>query len=548
MAEIIPFKLGGGKVNEKAPVHEQIDSLDDSAAFLIEQSIQDIKRVNDPTRARLARNLGEILSHFGRTQLHLGDMMALALDTQNVKAVERLGRFRIKPGKEPTASTLKNLSHKLHDYVSIVTATATLTGESRAKLLVQLFDGTRFSKCEEPDGSSQTVEEQISKHLNRYATFIFEKYRVQDYFTGVRKYNAEPTLLTKKEFWETGSNYTFQVSHDGWKTSSFPEIRLFSRIRATAKGCYWHAAKGEIPAECEKQACVVVGLETFSLGIYPTGSRNEPNLVFASKPDTGVFIPERGFSKTFGVIPDDAGIWKYFPFQRNRQHYKNLRPNRRLPNRHAISYEDQIQQALSEPNEWGNDHFFEVEDNFDLSWIANEWDEIGRNKQLARQVYFGQSGYKLSKKVQRVSSSSIRDIFLTERTDIMTCPLSAFNTKFDTSRAISPPETLLAELEINLWYEGYNTTFDESEDKRWATMTDYEWDVDEDGNEFYREFQREPFEDSILERLESHTKALCTAYFGWRQEITSDITERSKVALEITEAKLKELRASQKKD
>ena len=38
------------------------------------------------------------------------------------------------------------------------------------------------------------------------------------------------------------------------------------------------------------------------------------------------------------------------------------------------------------------------------------------------------------------------------------------------------------------------------------------------------------------------------AYFDWRQEITSDITERSKVALEITEADLKERRACQKKD
>ena len=59
MAEIIPFKRGGGKVNDKALVHKQIDNLDDSAAFLIEQSIQDITRVNDPTRIKLARNLGK---------------------------------------------------------------------------------------------------------------------------------------------------------------------------------------------------------------------------------------------------------------------------------------------------------------------------------------------------------------------------------------------------------------------------------------------------------------------------------------------------------
>ena len=158
MAEIIPFKRGGGKVNDKALVHKQIDNLDDSAAFLIEQSIQDITRVNDPTRIKLARNLGEILSKFGRTQLHLGDMMALALNTQNVKAVERLGRFRIKPGKEPSTSTLKNLSHKLHDYVSIVNATATLTSESRAKLLVQLFDGTRSPSLRSQTGASKLLK------------------------------------------------------------------------------------------------------------------------------------------------------------------------------------------------------------------------------------------------------------------------------------------------------------------------------------------------------------------------------------------------------
>ncbi len=549
MAEIIPFQPGGGKVSDKAPVHKQIDSLDDSAAFLIEQSIQDIKRVNDPTRARLARNLGEILSHFSRTQLHLGDMMALALNTQNVKAVERLGRFRIKPGKEPTASTLKNLSHKLHDYVSIVTATATLTGENRAKLVVQLFDGTRFSKFEESEGSSQTVEEQASKHLNRYATFIFEKCKVQEYFTGVRKYNAVPTSALKKQQEETGNKYAFQVNHDGWKSNSFPEIRLFSIIRSTSPGLYWHTnEEGEVPAQCEKEECSIVGLETVSLGIYPIGKSNQPNLVFASTPTTGVLIPSRNFSKIFDVIPDQLGIWKSYPLHRNRRFYERLKSKPAFSRLHGISYEDQIERALNSPSHFGNDHFFQVKEKLDLSWIANEWDDIGGDQVLAHQVYYGQSRFELSKKVQRVQPSSIRDIFNLERSNVMTCKWSAFNTYFDTSRAISPPDTMLAELEINLWYEGYNTTFDDSEQKYWATMDDYELGIDDEGNEYRREFQRQPFEDTILERLEDHTEELCAAYFEWRQEITSEIRERSKVALEITEVKLKELRSSKKKD
>ena len=549
MAEIIPFKRGGVKMNDKAPVHKQIDSLDDSAAFLIEQSIQDIKRVNDPTRTRLARNLGEILSQFGRTQLHLGDMMALALDTQNVKAVERLGRFRIKPGKEPTASTLKNLSHKLHDYVSIVNATAALTGESRTKLAVQLFNGTRFSKFEESDGSAQTVEEQLSKHLNRYATFIFEKYRVQEYFTGARRYNAEPTGTSRKEREKTGKNYTFKVNHDGWKSSSFPEIRLFSIIRSISDGLYWHTnEEGDVPSQCEKEECVIVGLETVSLGIYPIGNSNQPNLVFASTPTTGVLIPSRNFSQTFDVIPDQLGIWKYLPLHKNRSFYESLKSDPAFSRWHGNGYKDQIEKALTTPSRFGYDHFFQVKEKLDLSWIANEWDDIGGDQELAHQVYYGQSRFKLSKKVQRVSPSSIRNIFNLERSDVMTCKWSAFNTRFDTSRAISSPATMLAELEINLWYEGYNTTFDDSEQKYWATMDDYEWEIDDDGNEYRREFQRQPFEDTILERLEKHTEELSDAYFDWRQEITLDIRERSRVALEITEAKLKELRSSKKKD
>ena len=72
--------------------------------------------------------------------------------------------------------------------------------------------------------------------------------------------------------------------------------------------------------------------------------------------------------------------------------------------------------------------------------------------------------------------------------------------------------------------------------------------VDEDGNEYIEEYYPEPYEETILELLEKHTSEFSEAYFNWRQEITSDINERSKAALEITEAKLKELRASKKKD
>lgn len=550
MAEIIPFKQGGGKVNDKALVHKQIDSLDDSAAFLIEQSIQDIKRVNDPTRIKLARNLGEILSQFGRTQLHLGDMMALALNTQNVKAVERLGRFRIKPGKEPTASTLKNLSHKLHDYVSIVNATATLTSESRAKLLVQLFDGTRFSKFEESDGSIQAVEEQISKYLNRYATFIFERYRVQEYFTGARKYNAEPTLLKKEERENTGKNYKFAVAHDGWRASSFPEISLFSRIRSVSEGLYWRVGENEIPSECTKEECKIFALENFSLGIYPTGKGNEPNLVFTSIPMTGVKVHGLDTVQFFNLIPDDYGVFRFLPLSKPREFYEGLEPNPQIGilKRYGKTYEEQIQMALEKPSLWGRDYFFEVTESLDLSWIANEWEEIGGDQKVAKMVHFGQWNHHLSKKVQRVTASSIRQIFNVERGDVLTAKNHAFKTAFDTSRAISPPQTMLAELEINLWYEGYNTTFDESEHKYYATHPLPYPEVDEAGNEYIEEYYPEPYEETILELLEKHTSEFSEAYFNWRQEITSDINERSMAALEITEAKLKALRASKKKD
>ena len=66
MAEIIQFRAGSRKMNEKVPVHQQIDSLDDSTAFLIGQSIQDVKRVNDPTRLKIARNLAHLVA---RTQM-----------------------------------------------------------------------------------------------------------------------------------------------------------------------------------------------------------------------------------------------------------------------------------------------------------------------------------------------------------------------------------------------------------------------------------------------------------------------------------------------
>ena len=111
----------------------------------------------------------------------------------------------------------------------------------------------------------------------------------------------------------------------------------------------------------------------------------------------------------------------------------------------------------------------------------------------------------MSKKVQRVTASSIRQIFSVERGHVLTAKNHAFKTAFDTSRAISPPQTMLAELEINLWYEGYNTTFDESEHKYYATHPIPYPEVDEDGNEYIEEYYPEPYEETILELLEKHT-------------------------------------------
>ena len=49
----------------------------------------------------------------------------------------------------------------------------------------------------------------------------------------------------------------------------------------------------------------------------------------------------------------------------------------------------------------GSDDFFEVTESLDLSWIANEWEEIGGDQKLAKMVHFGQWSHRLSKKVQR---------------------------------------------------------------------------------------------------------------------------------------------------
>ncbi|MDB9891491.1 hypothetical protein OAD74_08975 [Alphaproteobacteria bacterium] len=526
-------------MNEKVPVHQQIDSLDDSTAFLIGQSIQDVKRVNDPTRLKIALNLGEILSRYDRSRLHLGDMMAMALDTQNIKAVERLGRFRISPGREPSASTLKNLSHRLHDYVSIITATASLTGDNRSKLLVELFEGTRFSAFEETDDARQSVEEQLSRYLNRYATFIFEKCKVQEYFSESRRYNAVPKPLGLKEREEKKRNYTFEVNHDGWRSTGFPEINLFSKIRSVAEGYYRRVEVDEIPNECKREKCMILGLESIGLGIYPTGASNEPNLVFTSIPSTGIILQENNFTDIFRVIPDHTGIWKYYPFSRNREHFEAL------SKRHFLlggSYEQQIEKEMSQPARFILNHYFELSEELDLSWITNGWKQIGGDARLAERRYFGQAPHLLGKNLKRVSASSIRDVFNVSRDSIITNNRSVFQTRFDTSRAISPPDTMIAELEINLWYDGYNTTFDDSQAKDYATMLDYEWDIDENGDEFRREFRPQPFEDTILEQLENNTEELSHAYFEWRNEISLETRERSKIALELTEVRLRQLR------
>ena len=527
---------------DNKPGHKQINDLDTRGAFIIERAIEEDRHVKDPTRLKLATNLGTIIASYPRAALNRGDLAKLALGTDNIKPSERLGRFQITPNKEPSASKIKFLSRQLHDYVKLVSTIALLTGDSREALLVKLFDGTKYLDSNASEDHEHSVEELLSVHLNRYTDFIAEACQLKKYFTGCRKYCAvaRPTKIVGVE--GGGREYKFEVEHDLWSDATFPQKNLFSIIHSSAKCFHKHVEEGEVPSNLEFIETEVFSLQTLDLAIYPVGDNNIPTLVFVSRPTTGILKNGRIFHH--GIVPKEHGLWSSSPISTELQ-YKawidGINGRRKRP--FKVDYQKYLDDTFNKPAPLPTD-LVDVRDGhqLDLSWIKHEWSKDIFNS--GEEKYFGGWSHNFEKKVDRVSSSSIRKYFSISRDMITTSSHSVFRDKYDSSRSISPPNTLMAELEINLWYDGFASTFDDSEQKRWAAMPEpnllSQW-RSLSFQDISKRAEEQLHRPTALEHLLLESELLSSGYFKWRRDIEKSTKAAAYDSIAKTEYMIKQL-------
>jgi hypothetical protein len=405
--------------------------LDFRQAQSIRSKIRDEKKVNDPTRRRLAKNLGELLHPYGR-KINKDDLMEKATGTTYLKASERLSKFQIIPGTNPSVSKIKFLTKTLHDYVKITDAAASLVNESRDSFLVKLFKGTKYINEDGEDSKPDSPSDLIADVLNRKADYLIRKYDLQHYFNECDKYSASPSA-------ESGS--AFEVNHDWYNNNwsggerlhiSSPMLRLFSIIRSKAPSRYTDIREGAI-----KEKRTVASVEVISLAIMPSGNSNTPKLVFYTYPNL-VLMPDEShkFPKSMNVVPKEHGKIQY----------------------HGMSrfLTDHLEIDLE------NDHFCEidVENELDLKWMENYSELLSEAELNAAK---GKHAIYFPHKILPVNSSTIRQFIDVEKDNILEEVEDSLQPIYDTSRAISEPNSMLAQLEINLFYDGFQSTFDQSE-------------------------------------------------------------------------------------
>ena len=162
--------------------------------------MRELGRVRDmKTREKLARNLGRILA-VRKKRLNLSDLVVKAGVSKNDDP-NRLGRFRILPGKEASEATIGRLSQDPLAYHRIVNEVAKESKENSYDLLLELVIGTKF---EGPELAEVSIEpfEQLLALIQKKIDALDAKYDLTSYFHDLRTYQLLP-------IWESGIKETW---------------------------------------------------------------------------------------------------------------------------------------------------------------------------------------------------------------------------------------------------------------------------------------------------------------------------------------------------
>jgi hypothetical protein len=547
LGDVIDIEIVRHGYNQELEAEFSIEEDERRLARKVRLEIEKSDKVQGKTRLLLAKNLGKILSQFGR-ELSRDELACKALVTTNIKPSERLGRFQIKPGKKPSDNAEKRLSKNPKQYLKLAETAAELTGNDAERFILELVDATRFDPKSEKSGDIEDLApiESLHEIIRTRCEFISEKTRASEYVRSRKEYRA---VAHKKKH---SNSYSFET-----EMTNFHHLEILSSVNlysiAISNGtCEWREEDGpwiERPIEFVENV-------NFEIRADENG---QVFGAFRITPSFYIHPQIKGGKKRDYYRDMHAG------FPKNIKNAWLISSNFFLS---GISLSDDGEKLIPTEGKidreckiWGvvrlpKNHKLNLTRHHDI-WLPKITDTAAR-------WLDGSNTTRVSPIVDKLSIGSVSkwmDIPIDAvrrmngdayRFEGVFDDRSAIDTKFDASRGVSPPSSMLAEIEVSLFYEGQQGSLDAEKDDMdlvYVNAPGMVWE-NEDGEVFEEPEQviDKTYVDNFLDILENDITAQSDGFFKWRREVRKEGQQRSNKTLEELDEKLRLLREAREKD
>ena len=546
MGDVIEFQSSGSSSSLEPAVEFSLRDDEHRLARRVRLEIEKSGKVQGNTRRLLAQNLGRILARYGR-ELSRDELARIALNTTNIKPSERLGRFQIKPGKKHSESAEKRLSKNPQQYLKLVETAAQLTGDNCETMILELVDATRFDpkSDDKHDVRDFVPHERLEEVIRARCELISEKTSISEYLKSRKEYRAVPTR-NKYE-----NTYSFETEMEHYYSSNLvSSVRLFS-IKISDGTCEWREENGPW-IERSIELLESVKFEIFAdenqkifgaFRISPhfcvlpkirnDGKRGYYREMYSELPQdiekAWMIAPD--FFRS-GVLSEDGE--RFVPAEESSERKCSIRGIVRLPENNELDltrYNEVWKPKIpNPPTRWldGSNTTFvsPIVDRLSIGSVSKWLDvPIESIRRLPGDAYRFEGVYDDG---------------------------SLISSKFDASRGISPPSSMMAEIEVSLYFEGRQGSLDrqkENSDLFEIVSPGMYWE-DEDG-EVYEEPEHiidRTYVDNFLDVIESDISAQCGSFFEWREEARKDGLLRSALKLEELYEELHHVREVKKHD
>jgi hypothetical protein len=550
MTSIDPATIGSAAAFDAQHfIEEEKERLD-----AIRRRIQSDHRINGRTCEILAKNLGEILARDKRNP-NRNKLAAKALRTTMMNPSQRLSRFQILPGKEPSKSSLGRLSKDARQYENIVVAAAEMRGESAERYLLQLVAGTKFDSANTPEDLDLEPAQQIAKMITKRCDLIVKEFDIAGHIQKRRLYYAQPKKVSRRD---GRFEYTFEVEHDGpyWsrsneQISTISSVGLFSIVRQLGT-CEYRGLDG---AWMQRP---IMFAEHISLALifdpnhgHFSRLRIRPTFILPK------IVGQRGTKHIAGHNWREAAIPADFqkPWIIDVKSLANLSALREyqldqsgeiLVSETSAAPHTQTENLEYEAVRLGSNH------GLDLQKIVLACENNRASlKMFSRANIAGFYG-----RYEPIDMGSVSRWFDVPISNVVRAPDDAFfgvdvraghrSPTFDTSRSLSPPDSMLAEIECSLYWDGFQGTFDASEINDYLDrVPGIHHYVDENGNEqFDEDTGNYRYIRTFLDLIEEDVAALSNGFSKWLIENQSEARSRAKKIVDDLDRKLADLKAS----